>query len=350
MRERFEDNVNYSDKERGIDPANDPMQFEAINKKDGFKHEKFYFADKATKKLPALLSNEIIKEEVDKIVNDKIKLTKQDLKEEFGMEETAEMIESRNNLKNRLKSRLIKFAQERGVNVKERLADNEDIYFLNNKGYDAIGGDTNEHGCIVGNDVFVRGENNVDENTLLQHELVHSACVNKFYISNDVQKQKEKTHQISSGYGSSVKNKYLKSFNEGLTEITALQISIENDDKFYSNGTYRPQIIFITELARDIAEKSSQRENMNISQKDILTHLQIGMFQAERSYLGIISDIYGKEKFKALMNMGMGTQDVIKVSKIFGLSSVEKKITDFYNKKEIRIHMGDSDILFNSRD
>lgn len=348
MREGFKNSVDGFGKDSEIESVDVLLSNEAEKEKDGLRREKFYFADKETVKLPNLLSEEDIKKEVDKIVNEKIKLTKQDIKEEFGMEETPETIESRNNLKNKLKSRLIKFAQERGVNVKERLADNDDIYFLNKKGYEDIGGDINEHGCIVGNDIFIRGENNVDENTLLQHELVHSACVNKFYISNDL--KKEKTHQISSGYGSSMKNKYLKSFNEGLTEITALQISMENDDIYYSMGTYRPQVIFITELASDMAQKLSKQEKINISQKDILTHLQTGMFQAERGYLGIISDIYGKEKFKALLEMGMKVQDVIKVSKIFELPLVDKKITDFYKKKETIIHIGDSDILFNSRD
>lgn len=350
MRERFDDLMNKFEKNPEIESVDSALLNETDKEKGGFKREKFYFAEKETIKLPNLLSEKDIKKEVDKIVNEKIKLTKQDLKEEFGMEETPETIESRNNLKNKLKSRLIKFAQERGVNVKERLADNDDIYFLNKKGYEDIGGDINEHGCNIGNDIFIRGENNIDENTLLQHELIHSACVNKFYISNDLKKEKKKTHQISLGYGSSVKNKYLKSFNEGLTEITALQISMENDDTYYSMGTYRPQVIFITELARDLAEKLSQKENMNISQKDILTHLQTGMFQAERGYLGIISDIYGKEALKSLMKMGMGKKDVIEVSKKFELSLVEKKITDFYDKKEVRIHMGDSDILFNGRD
>ncbi len=350
MRERFENSVDKFEKNTEIEPVDNVLSDKTDKEEKGFKREKFYFAEKETKKLPSLLSMETIKEEVDKIVNEKIKLTKQDLKEEFGMEETSELIENRDNLKNKLKNRLIKFAQERGVNIKERLAENDDIYFLNKKGYEDIGGDINEHGCNIGNDIFVRGENNVDENTMLQHELVHSACIHKFYINNDVQKQKEKTHEISSGYASSVKNKYLKFFNEGLTEITALQISIENDDTFNSMGTYRPQVIFITELAKDIAQKLSRRENMEISQKDILTHLQIGMFQSERGYLGIIADIYGKEALNSLMKMGNEIQDVIQVSKIFKLPLIEKKITDFYNKKETRIHMGDSDILFNSKD
>ncbi|MFA6096578.1 MAG: hypothetical protein WC788_03040 [Candidatus Paceibacterota bacterium] len=342
--------MNYSDKKPDIDHVNNFLHNDDKKEKPGFRREKFYFAEKSTTKLPSLLSRETIKEEVDKIVNEKIKLTKQDLKEEFGMEETPEMIENRNNLKDRLKIRLIKFAQERGLNVKDRLAENDDIYFLNKKGYEDIGGDINEHGCNIGNDIFVRGENNADENTMLQHELVHSACLHKFYISNNPVKENNKTHVISSGYASCVGNKYLKYFNEGLTEVTALQISMENKDISYSKGGYRPHVILITELVRDVAEKLSERENMNITQKDILTHLQIGMFQAKRGYLGIISDIYGKGALESLMKMGMEKQDVIEVSRIFKLLSAEKKITDYYNNKETRIHMGDSDIVFNSED
>ncbi len=119
-------------------------------------------------------------------------------------------------------------------------------------------------------------------------------------------------------------------FNEGLTEVTNKQISLDNNEKV-NNISYFNSVILITELAKDIANRTKR------TQEEILTHFQIGMFESKNKYLKIITDIYGKEAFDALMDMKLDKKDVIRVAGIFGLSQVKNKLERKIRKIGINI-------------
>lgn len=323
-----------------INLDNETIENQIKNENDVEKRHRFYFARKSTTKLPNLLSKDSLEKEKNKVAEDKLNLDKKRL----GIEEKSETIEEVNKLKDRIK----KFTKDRGINIENRLPDNKDIYFLNNEMFQIVSDNLDFNGFRRNNEIMVNEEKPMDKFETLQHELVHSACIEKFYINND--KEKDNICKgISSGYASQGKNKYLKFFNEGLTETAVQQIYIENDE-IAPGMAYRSHVIFVTELAKDLAQKISKKENKEVSQKDILTHLQIGMLQADRSYLKIVIENYGNEAFKALAEMGVKKEDIIKVSRVFKLPTVEEKINSFYDKKETIINMGDMDISYYGED
>ena len=345
MRENYESlGAEFENKpEPEINPDSDSKKNQTEDGQEARTRHKFYFDKKTTAKVPELLSNENVEKVEKGIINrrDILKdcFTKQDFID-LGLEEQSqETIEFINKYKNQI----IKFANDRGVNVEKRFPDNEDIYFLNNEaiaGMSGRPGYDSPTGICSTNEVMVNKEKAADKYGALLHELVHFACKEKFFIFNN-----SRSKSTCKGYALTGKNKYYKFFNEGLTETTKRQIYLENGEQALSLS-YPPQVIFVTELAKDLAQKMSKKENKEVSQKDVLTHLQAGMFQSDRSYLGIIIDFYNKEAFKALMEMGKKEEDVIKVSKLFELSAVEEKINNYKDKKETKITIGDKDLLF----
>ena len=66
-------------------------------------------------------------------------------------------------------------------------------------------------------------------------------------------------------------------FNEGLTELTNRQLSIENgrDNKKIAYGY---EVILIAELIKDLSRKTEK------ANEDILSQFQIGMFESKRGY------------------------------------------------------------------
>ncbi len=98
---------------------------------------------------------------------------------------------------------------------------------------------------------------------------------------------------------------------------------------------YTEVVIFVTELAKDISEKTK------ISPKETLARFQKGMIKGKRGNLKIIKDIYGGEALNALMNMQDEKESVIEVSKIFNLPKVEEKIKNLYDHVKISIDISD---------
>lgn len=308
---------------------------------------KFYYAKKATKRFLTPLSEDEIEVEKSKISAYKLMPEKKDLDIVEEKEKTEEV--------NKFKQRTVEFAKKRGVDIESRMIDNKNIYFLNNEIFEIV---VPKSKCIdvtgfcSRNEIMINEELSKDKYSTLQHELIHAASLSRIYITNEndrMDDSEENLHkEISSGYHS--EKSILHYFNEGLTEVTKHQIYFENGEG-NSDLSYTPLVIFVTELAKDIAQKMSEKESKKVTQEDILTHFQIGMLNSDNKYLKIIIDNYGAEAFKALTTMGCDKEDVIddivRVADIFKLSEAKRKINSYYSKgTETVINIGDNSLVF----
>lgn len=295
------------------------------------KNRRFYVAKRATHKFPDLPSEDGIDEQK------KVYSISREMPDRYK-DKDLKTPEFERDI-NEAKEWIIKFCEQIGFSeeeIKNRLTENDDIYILSKKIFNKMIEDKHLDGLNSLNEVFVNnsttsGTSNENcSHLIVLHELIHSICINKIFLTKYFNNSKV----ISSGYKIN-KDKKLKAFNEGLTETTTQQILLENN--ISSPGiAYIDEVIFITELAKDIAKKTET------SSREVLAHFQKGMIKGENKYLKIIIDIYGQEAFNNLINMKCGTEDVIKVSKSFNLQVVEEKIDDFRNNQnKITINIGD---------
>lgn len=295
------------------------------------KNRKFYTAQKTTSKFPELPSKKAIDEQKECFSTTREmpdKYRSKDLKTPKFEKEIDKM-----------KEWIIKFCKEIGFSeseIRNRLTENDDIHILSKKIFKKIIKDKHIDGRETLNEVFINNSissktsNGDYNNCIVLHELIHSICITKIYLTEYL----SENVRISGGY-KSYANKKLVAFNEGLTEITTQQILSENNICPPGIG-YLDEIIFITELAKDIAEKTEA------SSEEILTHFQKGMIRGENKYLKIIVDIYGKEAFNNLVNMQCKTENIIKISKDFNLPIIEKKINDLHDQNEITVDIGNN--------
>lgn len=226
------------------------------------------------------------------------------------------------------------------------MADNKDIHLLSEKDYNQKFNKTNnnhEGGTTRLNEVFIKKDfANKDRNNdqliaVIQHELVHLVSKRGLYAED------ENITGISAGYSKDQEigkeekddsNSLFNHFNEGLTELTNKQLLLNDGYDFRKIG-YGKEVILITELIKDISEKTGANN------EKILSHFQIGMFEGKRGYLKIINDTYGKEALSALGKMKGDKEDIINVARLFKLGEDSiKKIEDYQNYKAVEIDIG----------
>ena len=201
----------------------------------------------------------------------------------------------------------------------------------------------------------------------IQHELVHSACLVREYVDKSGHKE------IGIGFRSGHKGMY-RSLNEGMTELTNLQIFLENDltpDQI----SYLDQVVFLTMLVEDMTEKmntTSLRVTTDRSEEttrylrakillqneipghdeslaffsngEILSYFQRGLFNSDRRCLKLLGMIYGKEALKALSHMGFETEDVIDTALAFKSDNgvgyaIADRIRRYYRHQRIEFNV-----------
>ncbi len=302
-----------------------------------------------------------------KVFDYKNMLSKDEL-EENGIQENPEFIKEVKKIKNEV----TEFAKGRGIDVTEYLPKNENIYDLDDELFEVIAGpDKRTRGKCLANEVFVRKSlNEVDKPSTLRHELIHSVSKVRILLRKT---NTNKLNHVGISCGYNINNQkpefendgnYLENFNEGLTELTNLQIALEYEGECTDAILYIANVIFISELVKDLTtrinlnpEKVKDAKlhpslNKELMPKDVLTHLQIGMFENDPRYLEIISNFYNDESnnfnaLKTLSKMG-NTKDVLETAKAFGLTEAITKLNKYIDKKPIELDIADFTIPLNN--
>lgn len=241
------------------------------------------------------------------------------------------------------REQIINFGKKKGIDISDRLISNEDIYLLTENKYKKLA-QLKEGGEQIANEIFLKQNfSSIDGNAIeylshnIKHELLHSACKKGFILKKDnrllsgMLYKKRNFENISSGYASLCGK--LNNFDEFLTETTNLQIDLDNNENTPSIA-YLEGMIFVTELADDIARKTDKHR------EEVLTEFQIGMFEGKREKLKIIKDLYGAEALNKMINMENTKKSILETAEAFGLISVEKKINDMENGQEFTINIG----------
>lgn len=326
-----------------------------------------FYTDRKDTSHNVLPSEKDISDYKQKVFDYKNMLTKDEL-EEDNIHENPEFIKEAEKIKNEV----TEFAKERGIDVAGYLPRNENIYDLDDELFEVIAGpDKRQRGKSLANEVFVRKSlNEIDKPSVLRHELIHSISKVRILLRK-TNMDKFEHIGISSGYD--INNQkpependgsYLENFNEGLTELTNLQIALEYEGECTDAILYIADVIFVSELTKDIAvrinhnpEKVKNTElhpnlDKQLTPKDILTHLQIGMFESDPRYLRIISDLYDDESnnfnaLKTLSKMG-NKKDVLETAKAFGLTEAMAKLNDYIDKKAVELDVADFNLPLNN--
>lgn len=358
-----------------------PANEKSLKKNEGAKSEifkdqtgryRFYYDNKPTKNHPELLSEREL-EEAKKDFLEWEEILPEDKKEDLKTPEIIKEIE-------KIKRWISNFGEKIGIsNLEKNLTDTNNIYVFPKNIYEKYRSNPYSLGYLYLNEIFIK-EDGLHSNYFdIQHELLHSACIESIYFEKELNEEYE-FEDVRSGYGSFKEDGKLHFFNEGLTNITNLQICFENKDASLNNIDigYTNEIILVSELAKNISLKIKEKaieiaqggskkrieefieiipqhtnghqrektkedlENVakNLTEEETFAHLQRGMFRGERKYLKIISDIYGREAFNALANMTHDKKNIIEIARLFGLDEVENKIENKENSREIEIDMG----------
>jgi hypothetical protein len=311
-----------------------------------------YVDERKTSRVTELPTEGMIANSMREIMRDKIIPPKEEL-EKAGYKENPEFIKN----VELLKKEIADFAKELGVDVANLFPPDENIYELDEelvkKIFPHIPNIEKLGGYSTKNDIFSK-KGSAEASDTLRHELIHSVTRAKYLLRATSETSFEEK-ELAFGFAI---GEYLANFNEGLTELTNLQISLKHEGSCSSLIGYINNVIFISELAEDMANKINSNPDMikdftalhsglqtPLTQKDLLAHLQIGMLNGDPRYLKIISDIYDDEskKFNALKTLaGMGKykDEVLETAKAFGLEEVMAKINDYSDKKEIDINIG----------
>lgn len=234
--------------------------------------------------------------------------------------------------------RIINFGKKCGLDLRNRLIPNDNIYLLPEDVYEVPDKEsfTTEPWAYFNfyNEIVVKDSGNLELNKhRSQHELLHSACL------QHIQYKKEgrlcTTESVRGGYQNDTDSSFT-SLNEGLTEITNQQIYFENNDFAPTTGNIY-EVVFVTELIKDISGKTK------IPAEKILTHLQTGMFESELGYLKVIEDKYGKEAMDKLAKMSgeLGGKDgLLETARIFKLNSATEKLKNLDKGERIEVNIG----------
>lgn len=242
-----------------------------------------------------------------------------------------------------IKERIAKLGERLGLDLGDRLADDIDIHLLTDKEYKKKFKEKENctDGKALPKEVFVNVDRNGEivgqkylENNI-QHELLHDASKKKCFAEKNGNGIVVYYPVLGYDYSDSQNEKSnFTYFNEGLTELTNKQLYLENN--LVSPGTsYFQEVIFVTELIKDISKKTDRPYN------DILAQFQIGMFEGKRSYLKVIEDLYGKEAMFILRKMKNNRDDVMNVAKVFELESAVQKIMEYEKNGKAEINIGE---------
>ncbi len=303
---------------------------EADHSEDGYK---FYYNKKSTEHQKVLAPAGI-------------RILKKDVLNHKENRHNIELTEvERNEIEvDRIKKRITEFGKKRELNLEKRFVDDDNIYLLPSKIFEQFKRefDLPQGSCgyhqhnqiwIDNKDGISRENNERMISWCLQHEIVHSACKKRFFLRKEVDEEgvfEYGAKGLNSGYAG---DNNFRHFNEGLTEITNQQIYFENDD-LAPTISYEEEIIFTTELIKDISKKTER------SPEEILSNFQKGMFEGERKYLKIIKNVYGKEAIVKIKNLE-NVDDIIDTAKSLKLSEAVKKIKAFNNGKQVGVNIAD---------
>ncbi len=233
--------------------------------------------------------------------------------------------------------RITRFAQSVGVRLtRERFPAINDIHMRAGSKTEGTTGESK-----LNEMEFVGDDTEEIRISRAQHELIHMACKYKYFVDGF------RTKQIVGGL-TSEKGANL-SFEEGLTELTNEQISLENGMRI-AEPAYECQMILISTLVRDITEKlnscsleelsrfsktgsadfqnkikkitatSEEERGERFTKREILGYFQAGMFHGDRACLNLIGSIYGKDKKDAISKMKDEPQDIARLAKDFGFN------------------------------
>ena len=244
----------------------------------------------------------------------------------------------------KIKKRVTEFGKKLGLNLEKRFVVDNNIYLLPSKIFEEFRKEFDlpqgSCGCHQHNQVWIDDMDGVSQENkekivscCLQHEIIHSVCKERFFLRKEVNEEgvfEYGAKSLNLGYAG---DNNFRHFNEGLTEITNLQVYLENDDLIPA-ASYVEESIFITELIKDISKKTEK------SPEEILSNFQKGMFEGERKYLKIIKDVYGKKAIVKIKNLE-NADDIIDTAKFLKLSEAVKKIKAFNNGKQIEVKIAD---------
>ena len=292
---------------------------EQKNKHDRFD---FHYHEKVTKSNPYILA------EGERIEHEEYLLKDRDF-DEKAMRELPKSPRLEREIE-KSKKRIIKLGEELGLDLESRLTENEDIHLLATREYKKRFENYTGAGHVALNEVFARrdrGRVQSEAIRRIQHELLHMASKRRVFI------EKDKIDVHSLGYAST-KNRDFEFFNEGLTELTNQKLYLD-EGICAPDTSYVEEVIFVSELVRDIAEKS------DLSYEDIFKHLLVGMFEGKRQYLKVINDLYGEKALSLLSKMKNDKDDIVAIARQFGLKEAVRKIKNYEHKKKIDIDVGE---------
>ena len=256
------------------------------------------------------------------------------------------------------KEKISMLGKKLGVDLKKRLINDKDIHLLSEKEYTKKfndGNTTNQRGIASMNDIFLkkdfhgkhRSQEELKHTTM--HELIHTCTARNIFIKKN---EAIEITSVSVGYGRDRHlkerqfndyNSLFRNFNEGLTELTAIQL-LSNDDFNNIEISYEYEVILISEIVKDLS-KNTKRTN----EEEVLSQFQTGMFKSKRGFLKIISDCYGNDALIKLGKMTIDDKSAIEVAKSFGLEDIVKeKIEKYSNGEIIEINIGNNEFKIKS--
>jgi len=174
--------------------------------------------------------------------------------------------------------------------------------------------------------------------TVLSHELLHSVCKLKAYLGDGKGESDYadgvKTFGNHSREDSAQQTAPFDLLDEALTEFTNHEIFFQTPDKRGYPMAYADQVILLCALAEDMADRIRRHPDLvrsglfavrpDTSTKDIIEHLQRGMFENDRRYLSLIKDVYGKENFQLLSDMEL--DNAAEIAEALGLVDAAEMI------------------------
>lgn len=335
---------------------------------------KFYIDKRATKKHPVLIdkdSAEMLYLKYNVATKESAEVTTEQREMDMKNKEFIKEIEKR-------KEWISNFGDKIGSsNLKKRFPDNDKIYLLPEKTFEEITQEETWGGFSCPNEIFIKNDKNQRvTHFAAQHEILHHACISRIYLREEAKNYT--VSPVSEGYSGKEHNKNrFGCFFEGLLETTNQQICLENNSNI-PRVAYFELVIFITELIKDITkkiqEKAKEIEKENskektgefiksipqklggqkreitkeeleiireeLTEEEVLAHFQRGMFEGDRGHLKIIKDYCGAGTINALATMENDTEDILRISRIFGLQTVIDKINEFNENFSTEIDIG----------
>lgn len=342
-----------------------PEEISEIKKNDRYA----FFADKKNTAYPNKVLTEQEKEEA------KIKHILSRVfpdKKTIDIEDDSRAIEEAK----KIKQEIITYADKLGIDVSERLPKIENIYLLDGKDFNELlakvgYGNLTAGGCCFGNEIIVNTEWDKDwVLRTIRHELIHAASKDKYHLSKPYHNIFDAS-AVGRGFSVGHAYEYMSAFNEGMTELTSTLIDMDINGKDPHIDSYHIQVFFITELAEDLAKKLNRNpqlsknikdalhSNAKLTQKDIFTYLQKGMFEGDMKTLKVISEVYDRHggngrDFNAIKTLAGMTreykcEEVADIARAFGLKKAANKIDKFEKGEKFEIRIANKSIIYNNQ-